>query len=404
MDFTTFIAGLNSLYDLGKDILNVDTHRSVEGNKELMDYQHGLNLDTMNNQTSLSQILMGHQYELNKLLQGSQIDAAKDMQQRQIDANKASQNLAQFFNEQNMSKQFAYNQYLSSVGRNIIGNRSNGINPSAQSAGGSGSVTAPSSTPLAASSPSVSGSQVGLGSVGALGASGNGKLTNAFSASQVLKNAADANLSHQQGENQAIRNKTELIRNLTELNNMRSAIARNESEATKLDSESKRNYDTLGILIQQMYAEIQRIDSETAKNIDFGRSSRETAKAASDTVSESIRWHDILANLQSIGLQLTERQVGAYESFVNNLGELQSEQKRDVREDADFKHMTRDERMQQLIKNLDLTDEQKRLIRNQADVEGVTYVQKCCDLFFSPIERSADLLQKAPTSRPKVGF
>ena len=370
-------------YDLGKDLLNVDRNRDVAASQKMADYNYNIWQAQAEKLQGFNESLMEQQYDYNRWLQQMAYDYGISGMMLQHDLNKDSQAIAQQYNQANMQKQFEYNNYLSSMGRNIIAERANGINPSSGTPG-SGSVTAPGSSPLSSSAPGSPGASVGLpGAPSAPGGSGNYAVHQSISASNVVAQAAQAEKAKQEAKGTEIDNLTRLTENYTRISQRIQEINNLEKQGKVLDEDVKREKTNNEYLAQKILAQIQAIDAEAAKNIDLGRSSYKMAEVAEQTLQEQKYWHDIQENLSRTGLYLNSRQIKAYEDYVQNLGLLQSEQARSTREDADFKHMTRYERHAQLIKSLNLTDKQSQLLRLQAEKEGISIQQLEYELFIS---------------------
>jgi len=112
---------LGSGYNFFKDIFGIDRNRDFDTNARMLELQNRYNTQS--------------QY--------------RSFQQQQFLAR-----MQQKYNEENMSTQFAMNDYLSNRGRDIINSRRAGVNPSALSGSSAGSVSLPSA-PSAPASPAL---------------------------------------------------------------------------------------------------------------------------------------------------------------------------------------------------------------------------------------------------------
>ena len=239
------LAGANQMvntanigWSLYKDLNNIDNRRNLLLNQELMKQQFEHQAD-----------LNKEAYEYNRLLQSQ----------------------ANEFNQENMERQYNYNRYLSSLGRNIYASRMSGINPAGGVSSGSGSVNLPqSSTP--SSSPGVASM------------SNYSHTAPVAQIQDVLSPAmdkiADIRLKNSQSKLNDLTSITQMEKQLTEIERMKSEATRNYKEAGLSDIEIKLKTKSFDLLIDKLTEEINQLRSQADANSRNAASNEKQAEAA----------------------------------------------------------------------------------------------------------------------------
>lgn len=201
-------APLTALYDIGKDIFNVDRKRDLAQSEQLMYDQYRYDQSLMN--------------------EGSE---------NQFGYQRALMNLQNSFNTKNMQQQYIYNQLLSNKGREIYQLRQNGINPAAQNgvSGSGGSVSLPVTQAGSVSSP--------VGSV-----SGTYQSSRSPIASQVLTSLSSVMSQAREREYVAAKTDSERIKQITMLREQQATIQNLEAQTLKAAKDAGYTEEQIGSL------------------------------------------------------------------------------------------------------------------------------------------------------------
>lgn len=263
---------LQSGYNLFKDITGLDYKRQLQVQKELMqdqfmyndqfaDKQQGYNVANMRLANQLSQDNMRLNHELNL---------------------------------QSMDKQFSDNAYLSNVGRSIIQQRQNGINPNGVgSAGGSVTALSPSG-----SSPGVAAPSLPSVTPGSVSPSHYSALN--VDASSAYMHFMDAQKTKSEKRRVDINNQTELVRNLADLKVLISQYKKNMSESKNYDAKTDLTLKELESYEERLRVQIKSLEAKAVHDEKVGAAAESNAETAQKQQQEQARHNKAVEAIQRV--------------------------------------------------------------------------------------------------------
>lgn len=262
-----------TIFNLYKDLNNLDIHRQEDSQKRLM--EEALNQN----------------YEL--------MASANDFNERLMDKQ-------QGFNVQNMAQQYTYNRYLSDLGRSIYAERDSGINPAKGVVASTGSVSLPS-----VSTPAMSGSSASIPSANASHYTPSVSNANPMAA---LESLSDSQLKQTQSDLNETEVKTLNDKNLATVMKLRAEAQKYYKEAGLSEVEANIRLKAFDDIVESYKNANAKTKAEAAAapvHAEAAKTTAEATKVAADAAQkqadnsaeaneirrgelrEEVRWHDL---------------------------------------------------------------------------------------------------------------
>lgn len=346
-------------YNLYKDITNTDNKRAVEASLELMQQQQQYNVENQE-----------RAQEFNVYNQNSAQDFARSMYGRAQDDYVSNMHLQHELNQESMAKQFGYNAILSNAGRSIMQQRLAGVNPSGSSAGGSvtalgasGGAPSPSSPVMPSSStPSVPSATLPNYSHYAVSTE---------TAGSFLQHLRSSELTEEQANNMRIKNITQLTRDLSDIELMRSEYVRNMSQSRNFDANTDKTLKTLDASIEFLRGQINELEARSKYYDKVGSAAEKNAETASNAQEESVRHNKAMESIQrvqnSIAQQGVNIEAAKLESVISKMAaEI------DLLDDAHRKNMAQEPNwIREQLAKVGLDEALMEKAKNEAELRGL---------------------------------
>lgn len=359
------VSPITALYDIGKDIFNVDRKRDLVHSKQLMYDQYSYDRALMNEG---SENQFGYQQSL------------MDLQNR--------------FNTANMQQQYIYNQLLSNKGREIYQLRQNGINPAAQNgvSGSGGSVSLPATQAGSVSSP--------VGSVG-----GTYQSSRTPIASQVLTSLSSVMSQAREREYVAAKTDSERIRQITMLREQQATIQNIEAQTLKAAKEAGYTEEQIIQLKASFQLRMEKLNAEIDNLERTGKAASKTADArekaaqaaeqnaatAAKTQTELERHNQAVEAIQRAANAINSRSVAVDEAKVQSSIDEMKARTRQLNQQANLTQQDVLWYAEKVESMLELNEVNMQEIANRAAKEGLdvaTYYER---LIADQLLRAADI-------------
>lgn len=357
-----------ALYDIGKDIFNVDRKRDLAQSKALMYDQYSYDRALMNegaeNQFGYQQSLM-------------------DLQNR--------------FNTANMQQQYIYNQLLSNKGREIYQLRQNGINPAAQNgvSGSGGSVSLPATQAGSVSSP--------VGSVGGIYQSSRTPI-----ASQVLTSLSSVMSQAREREYVAAKTDSERIKQITMLREQQATIQNLEAQTLKAAKDAGYTEEQIRQLKASFQLRMEKLNSEIDNLERTGKAATKTADArekeaqaaeqnaatAAKTQTEQVRHNQETEAIQRAANAISSRAVAVDEAKVQSTIDEMKARTRQLNQQANLTEQDIIWYADKVESMLELNEVNMQEIANRAAKEGLDVETYYYRMIVDQLLRAADIVSE----------